>query len=381
MDASRFVSSEWGRAVSTGGRHGYVAFEPARLPLTVPLGLRAVRALSEADSALGRLAGAGRLLPNPHLLIGPYLTQEAIASSRIEGTQASLSDVFDAVATGEDPTVDVMEVRNYVLALEHGLERLSSLPMSKRLLLEMHDRLLTGVRGQEKTPGEFRTTQNWIGSPDNRPDTALFVPPTVDNMWPALDDWEKYLHLPNPELPLLVRAALLHYQFETIHPFLDGNGRLGRLFTVLFLVEQQALPAPLLPLSAFLENHRDEYYRRLQAVREVGEFDEWLRFFLTAITEQSLDSLARAERLLDLREQYRQAFHGSRSRASEVIDLLFSNPVLTTRLVSLHLGVTPQGALHLLRQVTDKGILQEVGHGRGTRVRWYGADLMTILDL
>ncbi|WP_322759178.1 Fic family protein [Frankia sp. Cr2] len=355
---------------------------PAPLPHTIPLDLPTVGQLSLAERAVGRLAGAGRLLPNPHLFLASYLTEEALASSRMEGTQASLTELFDAAALGETPSIDVREVQNYVHALEHGLARLPDLPVSKRLLCEMHRLLLVGVRGQEKTPGEFRRSQNWIGSPDNRPETALFVPPTVENMWPALDDWEKYVHEARPELPLLVRTALLHYQFETIHPFLDGNGRLGRLFIVLYLVEQGLLPAPLLPLSAQLERTKSLYIEHLQGVRERGDVQGWLRFFLSAVADQANRSVERAERMTDLRERYRSKLRGNRSRAGEVVDLLFGNPVLTTRFVVSHLGVTSQGASHLLRQLTELGVLREDGDGRrGVRARWYADEVLEVLEL
>jgi len=348
--------------------------------LTLPLDLETVQALSDADRAVGRLAGAGRLLPNPHLFLASYLTEEALASSRMEGTQASLSELFDAAALGEKPNDDVREVQNYVQALEHGLRRLPDLPLSKRLLCEMHAILLDGVRGREKTPGEFRRSQNWIGSLDNRPETALFVPPTVDHMWSALDDWERYVHQARPALPVLVRAALLHYQFETIHPFLDGNGRLGRLFVVLYLVEQEILPAPLLPLSAQLEREKELYIDHLQGVRERGDVQGWLRFFLGAIAAQASRSVDRAEKLTDLRERYRSRLRGSRSRAGEVVDLLFGNPILTTRYVVAHLGVTPQGATHLLRQLTELKLLRQASDGRrGVRVRWHADEIMDVL--
>ncbi len=354
---------------------------PTNLPREVPLDLATVGSLSNADRAVGRLAGAGRLLPNPHLFLASYLAEEALASSRMEGTQASLSDVFDAAAVGGETTdLDVREVQNYVNALEHGLGRLRDLPISKRLLCEMHAILLKGVCGQEKTPGEFRRSQNWIGSPDNRPETALFVPPTIEAMWPALDSWERYVHQADPVLPLLIRAALLHYQFETIHPFLDGNGRLGRLFIVLFLVEQDLLPAPLLPLSAQLERSKDVYVQHLQGVREHGDLQGWLRFFLDAVATQATRSVERAERLTDLRERCRATLRGRRSRAAEIVDLAFGNPVLTTGFVGSHLNVSPQGALHLLRQLTDLGILRESGESRGLRGRWWADEILDVLN-
>jgi Fic family protein len=337
--------------------------------------------LSEADAALGRLAGAGRLLPDPHLLVNAYITREAVASSRIEGTQASVTEIFDAAVSGISHRGDIQEVRNYITALKHGLKRLNEgFPISLRLIKEMHQLLLTNVRGQERTPGEFRRSQNWISSPDNQPLTARFVPPVVDEMWRALDDWEKYLHDETPRLPLLIRCALLHYQFETIHPFLDGNGRLGRLFIVLYLANRGRLPTPLLYLSSYFDQRKEEYYDRLQYVRERGEADAWLDFFLQGVAVQANDAVARAEVLADLREQYRMTLKGNRSRASEVVDLLFGNPIMTVRHVQDRLGTSQPGATKLLRILTQHGIVREVGVGPGVRHRWFADGILNVLD-
>jgi Fic family protein len=353
---------------------------PALVPRALTLAPETIMLLSEADAALGRLAGAGRLLPDPHLLVNAYMTREAVASSRIEGTQASVTEVFDAAVTGKPPREDVQEVRNYIQALRHGLSRLDGgFPISLRLIREMHNRLLTGVRGQERTPGEFRQTQNWISSPDNQPRTARFVPPTVAEMWQALDDWEKYIHDEQPKLPLLIRCALLHYQFETIHPFLDGNGPLGRLFIILYLVSLGRLPTPLLYISSYFDQRKDEYYDRLQFVRERGEITEWLNFFLAGIAGQATDAVARAEELADHREQYRLRLQGSRSRAIEVVDLLFANPIMTVRAVQDVLGVSQPGATNLLRTLASVGIVEEVGEGPGIRHRWFAEDILRVL--
>lgn len=378
MDARNFVAPNWGRAVSTGGRDPYVSFAPVDLPRHLVLEPATVTALSNADSNLGRLAGVGRILPQPHLLLLPYLTMEAVASSRIEGTQASVSDVFEARATGGRTSADVREVSNYIRALDHGIQRLATLPLSTRLIREMHKILLTGVRGQERTPGELRVSQNWIGT--DKPASALFVPPTVEQMKPALSAWEFYMHDDKPELPLLIRTALLHYQFETIHPFLDGNGRLGRLFVVLYLMEREAIPAPLLPLSAALERRREEYYERLQAVRERGEIQEWLRFFLNIISDTAVDSIIRAERLVDLRERYRSSLAGSRSRAAEVVDLIMGSPVITTRQVTDALGVSLVSAGNLLRQLEGHRILESEVRGQGTATIWRALEILAAVD-
>ena len=367
--------------MSTGHPAAYHAFVPARVPRAHAIEPDTIMLLSEADAALGRLAGAGRLLPDPHLLVNAYLTREAVASSRIEGTQASVTEVFDAEVTGNSGHHDVREVRNYIVALQYGLRRLEeNFPICLRLIREMHALLLTDVRGRDRTPGEFRRTQNWISSPDNQPRTARFVPPTVENMMPALDDWEKYLHDEAPRLPLLVRCALLHYQFETIHPFLDGNGRIGRLFIVLFLVRQGRLPSPLLYLSSYFDEHKKEYYDRLQYVRERGEIVEWLDFFLRGVAVQATDAIDRAELLADLRESYRLLLKGSRSRAIEVVDLLFANPVITVRHVQRLLDMSQPGATNLLRQITEAGVLREVGSGPGIRHRWFADGVLDVLS-
>ncbi len=378
MDPSRFVAPEFGEAIRTFGRHGFVAYKPRPVLRSVELGADTVLLLSEADRALGRLAGTGRLLPNPHLLLQPYIAREALASSRIEGTQASLSDVFDAQARNR-PDGPVREVTNYIRALEHGLDRLRSLPVSKRLLCEVHKILLADVRGQERRPGEMRTSPNWIGSPDNRPETAVFVPPDVSDMQRSVDDLERFLH-EDTSIPPLVKIALIHYQFETIHPFLDGNGRLGRLLIAFLLVEQHLLPQPLLYLSAYFERRRSDYYERLQAVRERGELREWLSFFLAGVNEEATDAVARAERLVDLREVYRQRVLGDRSRAVEVVDLVFQNPVLTTTRIAEALDTSLQSALNHARRLEAEGVVTEAAGVPGRSKRWVSLEVFNVLE-
>lgn len=377
MDPTRFRASESGRVVKGPGRWGFYHFVPEPIPRNLPLAPPTVLALSDADTSLGRLAGAGRLLPNPHLLVDPYVTREAVASSRIEGTQASLSEVLEANATGRStPGSDVREVQNYIAALNTGLRRLEDIPLCLRLIREVHSVLMEGVRGQERRPGEFRTTPNWIGSPTDTPDNAIFVPPLPEEMGPLLDDLERFLN-ESVQLPVLVRCALLHYQFETIHPFLDGNGRLGRLLAVFYLVQQEQLPQPLLYLSAYFEQYRSEYYDHLQAVREKGQLQEWLQFFLTAVAVQAADAVERAERLADIRERYRRQTASSRSRASEVVDLIMANPFITVRQVQENLGVTQPGALNLVRRLEELGLLQKLGTiGRGGRTYWVAHEVL-----
>ena len=305
------------------------------------------------------------------MFLRPYITREALASSRIEGTQASLSDVLQADANAEDAApADVHEVWNYRAAMEAGLQQLPDMPLVRRVVSEIHAVLLQDARGVGKQPGEFRQRPVWIGSPTNAPENAVFVPPFEPEMLKAWDDWEKFANS-NPRVPILVQCALLHYQFETIHPFLDGNGRLGRLLIVFFLIHRRTLPAPLLYISSYLEEHRREYYERLQAVRERGEIQEWLQFFLTAVAVQADDAVARAEDLHDLREGYRSELAGSRSRAVEVVDLLFVNPFVTVRRVANALEITTQGAANLIRQLADRGWLNLIGQtGRGGRNVW-----------
>ena len=373
-----FDAPAFGQVVKTPGRHGYWAYHPEPLPKSFKLPPSTIMLLSNADRALGRLAGAGRLLPNPHLLISPFATREALASSRIEGTQASLSDVFGAQASNTS-VGPILEVTNYVAALEHGLSRLTSLPVSKRLLCEVHAILLANVRGQEKRPGEIRSSQNWIGSADNRPETAVFVPPPPDEMKTSFDRLERYIHEPS-QLPPLVEVGMIHYQFETIHPFLDGNGRLGRLLIAFLLVDRVLLPQPLLYLSAYFERHRSEYYDRLQAVREKGDMTPWLDFFLSGVGEQATEAVRCAEKLSDLRETYRARLSGSRSRAIEVVDLLFQNPLLMAGRVARELNVTNQSAINHLRRLQDENILHELSEFPGRSKGWVALEVLQALD-
>jgi Fic family protein len=351
------------------------------MPRRLDLAAETVMALSAADNALGRLAGAGRYLKDPTLFVRPYMTREAVASSRIEGTEASLSDVLQAEAVGESrDDSDVMEVQNYIAAFDRGLALLDEIPVSHRLMSQLHATLMRGVRGRDKRPGELREIPVYVGSPTDSAETAVFVPPMPPSLPALLSDWEKFANEP-PRLPALIQCGLLHYQFETIHPYMDGNGRLGRLMIVLYLRALGLLPAPLLYVSAYLEENRREYYDRLQAVRERGEIDEWLQFFLTAVTVQSHDAVAKAEALFELRETYRGELAGTRSRANEVVDLLFENPFVTARLVARRLDVSNQGALNLIRSLESRGWLAELGTlGRGGRVYWYAPTVFNILE-
>jgi Fic family protein len=376
MDPNRYAKSPFGEPRRTPGRHGYVAYFPAPIPRTIELPGRTVRLLAEAEASLGRLAGVGQLMPNPYLLIRPYLLREALSSTRIEGTQASLADVFEAKATGEPPNPDVEEVLNYIEALEWGLGQLERLPLGVRLIREMHRRLLAGVRGRERMPGEFRTTQNWVGAGGSTIETARFVPPPPEELSALLADWERYAH-EDPDIPLLVQNALLHYQFETLHPFLDGNGRLGRLLSIFMLVEHGRLPAPLLYLSAYLERERDGYYQALQIAREEGDILPWIELFLTSVHSQAADAVGRAQRIVELRERYRVAASSiASSKAMLLVDLVCETPIVSSRAVEESLGVTRPTALKLLRQLEKVGVLEEGDAGPRGQRRYLARELM-----
>lgn len=357
MNPADFRDPSAGRVIQASG--GYTAFVPAPLPPELSYDGGLVLALSRADSALSELSGLGRQLPNPHLLIASYVRREAVLSSRIEGTRASLSDLLlDEADLDPSGDADVREVRNYVDALEHGLARLGELPLSLRLVRELHERLMQGVRGDRATPGEFRRSQNWIGPAGSTPVTAPYVPPPPDLMMEALGDWEKFLH-ERDRFPDLVQCAVMHEQFEAIHPFLDGNGRVGRLLITLFLVERGRLSQPLLYLSDYIEAHRQEYYDALQRVRTEGDWPGWLRFFLTGVEETARAAVLQASRLMDLREAYRLRLN-RRPNALRLLDELFVNPYLTVARAVRVLNVTAPTARQTISLLQGEGLLDEV---------------------
>jgi Fic family protein len=336
--------------------------------------------LADAEAALGRLAAVGGLLPNPDILVRPYLLREAVSSTRIEGTQATIEDVLDADAVGASPGADVEEVVNYVEAMRWGAQRLDELPISSRLLREIHKRLMAGVRGRDLAPGEFRTTQNWIGPPGSTIESAPFVPPPPSELSELLSDWERFAH-EEPEMPLLVQNALLHAQFETIHPFLDGNGRLGRLMLVFFLVARERLPAPLLYLSTHLERNRESYYAALQTLRQVGAALPWIDLFLISVKSEASDAVGRAEQIVTLRERYLEAATSlGTANAVALVDLICENPVVTTRAIESRLGVSRPTALRLLRRMEERGVLSEQEAGARGQRRYVATRLMEIVS-
>jgi Fic family protein len=285
--------------------------------------------------------------------------REAVLSSRIEGTRASLSDLLLDEADGDRPAdADVREVRNYVAALEDGLARLRDLPLSLRLVRELHERLMQGVRGDRATPGEFRRSQNWIGPAGSTPATAPYVPPPPQEMMDCLANWEQFLH-DRAGFPDLVQCALMHEQFEAIHPFLDGNGRVGRLLISLFLVERGRLSEPLLYLSDYIEAHRQEYYDSLQRVRTEGDWLGWLHFFLAGVEQTARAAVRQASRLMDLRESYRQRL-SRKPNALKLLDELFVNPYLTATRAAQILGVTAPTARQAITLLQEQGLLGEM---------------------
>ena len=311
-------------------------------------------------------------MPNPHLLIAPYVRREAVLSSRIEGTRASLSDLLiDEMEEPKQRTVDhdVQEVRNYMAAMEHGLGRLHKLPLSLRLIREIHGRLMKGVRGDRATPGEFRRSQNWIGPSGSTIETAPYVPPPPEYLDDLLGDWERFLHERNT-FSDLIQCAIMHEQFEAIHPFLDGNGRLGRLLITLFLIERGRLLQPLLYPSAYIEAHRQDYYDLLQRVRTHGDWMGWLRFFIAGVTEIALEAVEQAGRLMDLREKFRARLR-DKPKALTLLDELFLNPYMSVaraeRVLKVSNPTARQAVAHFYRK---KGCYKKLQDARGGSCTW-----------
>lgn len=352
---------------------GYRSFVPSPLPPTPPVDMTDLwNVLSLADRALGRLDGASESLPNPDLFVFMYVRKEAVLSSQIEGTQASLIDVlqFEADGLKQGKAEDVGEVINYIAAMNYGLDRLDELPISLRLIREIHAQLLTGVRGGERTPGEFRRTQTWVGHPGSNLATATYVPPAPYDMLASLDNLERFIHS-DANMPFLIKVGLIHAQFETIHPFLDGNGRTGRLLITFLLCQQKLLTRPLLYLSYYFKAHRTEYYDRLQAVRDAGDWEGWLNFFLRGVYEVSKEATETARQIVNLREEHRHLIPShlgaSSSNALRLLELLFTNPIIDVRSVSAKLGLSFAYVNTIIRDLTQIGILSEITGNRRNR--------------
>jgi Fic family protein len=378
MNPELFRNSSSGKVIRTP--KGYWAFVPAPLPPKFTWSSSLVSALAKAERHLSSLATLGGTLPSPYILVQPFMRQEAVISSRIEGTRASLTDLY-AYETIQlsflKPTADTLEVHNYVRALDYGLERLKNLPISLRLSREIHQILMEGVRGEQSTPGQFRRSQNFIGPPGCTLETATYVPPPVDEMLAALDNLEKFIHAPS-ELPPLVRTALIHYQFEAIHPFLDGNGRIGRLLIILLLCAWGLLPQPLLNLSAFFETNRESYYDYLLEVSQFGHWEKWLIFFINGVSSQSLDAIARIKRLLKLRDSYHEQLQDERAAARLImaLDAIFARPILTIRQMEAHLNIPYRTAQRYIERFCELGILHEITGQMRNRI--YRADEILI---
>lgn len=366
-----------GKKVPQGAFSGFV---PSPLPPSLAWTPRLLNRLSDADRRIGQLAGEGGRLPNPHVLIRPFARQEAVLSSRIEGTQATLGELLAAEAGAEVARrpADLREVGNYVAALEHGVLRLRELPICVRLVRELHAKLMAGVAGQPAAPGQFRRVQNWIGRPGCTAATASFVPPPPDDVEPCLAEWEKFLHA--SELPPLVTIALANYQFEAIHPFLDGNGRVGRLLITLFLLEKRILPAPLLYLSAFFDASRRDYYDGLRGVSERGAWSDWIEHFLLGVARMAEDGVRRAGRINALLDEWqKQVAHEATKTPFRAVELLGVNPFLTAQGCATQLGVaftTAQRAIHRLEQL---GIVAQTGTAKRDRV-YCAKALLAVLE-
>lgn len=362
---------------------GYAAFVPAPLPPDPPVDVDAdmLATLSDADLALGRLDGVIQTVPNPDLFVAIYVRREAVLSSQIEGTQSTLEDLLAVELEPEAAGVpdDVEEVVNYVRAMNRGLERLASLPLSQRLIREIHAELMRSGRGSHRMPGEFRQNQNWIGPESTPIEKATFVPPPVPEMRTALDDFERFLH--DEELPVLIHVGLAHAQFETIHPFMDGNGRVGRLLITFLLVHRGALQRPLLYLSHYLKRNRAEYYDRLSAIRRRGDWEGWLRFFLQGVAQTATEATATAQAILDLRERDRERAHERGGlNGGRLLDLLFDRPLVNVNLVKDFLGVAYVTANNLVAQFEEAGIVTEITGGKRRRVFRYDGYLALLSD-
>lgn len=380
MNPNEFTTDSPGRLVQIP--EGVHAFIPHPLPSDLALVPETIGLLSEADRALGHLHGIAQSLPNPQLVVRPFLRREAELSSRIEGTYASQKDLvlFELQRPAEPVRPDIKEVANYVVALEHGLKRLKEIPVCLRLIRELHLRLLRGVRGHAYRPGEFRTVQNFIGQRDQPIGKARYVPPPPTEVLRCLDAFERSLH-DDSALPPLVRLAMIHYQFEAIHPFEDGNGRIGRLMLPLLLCEKKLLPQPLLHLSAYFERNREDYYDHLLRVSQSGQWQEWIRFFLRAVSDQAQEASERSRALLELRQKFQERIRAKRASAlaAKLVDYLFTSPAITVPYAEELLKVTYPSANLTVQRLVGAGILTEISGYKRNRV-WLASGILQILS-
>lgn len=363
----------------------YKAYIPKPLPPEPPIlmDMELWQVLSDADRALGRLDGVTEALPNPDLFVAMYVRKEAVLSSQIEGTQASMVDLleYETEQAVRGLPGDVSEVFNYVDAMNYGLARLNELPLSLRLIREIHARLLRGVRGGERSPGEFRTSQNWIGPEGCSLAQATFIPPPPVEMSRVMGDLESFFHDP-ATMPALVKIGLTHAQFETIHPFLDGNGRVGRLLITFLLCQSGILRQPLLYLSYYFKLHRQEYYDRLQAVRIKGDWEGWLKFFLKGVHEVSHQATDTARRIITMREEHLKIARDlpSASNAIRLLDKLCHRPVITVGVAADMLEVSRVTANNIIAYLQRPGLLRQISPGATNRIFAYAPYLDLFLD-
>lgn len=370
MDPKNFTDSAAGKTIHT--QSGYWAFVPNLLPPEMNWSLPLISELAEAERALSRMVGLIDSFPFPRILDQPFIRSEAVISSRIEGTHASLIDLYAYEArqlSFFESIDDVREVHNYVCAMQYGMERLQSLPLSLRFIRELHAKLMEKVRGGKLTPGEFRQTQNWIGPVGSTLTNAAYVPPPVEEMHQCLSDLEKFIHAPS-EIPLLIRIGLIHYQFEAIHPFLDGNGRVGRLLIVLLLYKWGLMSKPMLNLSAYIEKHRNEYYDLLLAVSQRSNWEDWLCFFLRGVKEQAEYGVSHIQQLQTLRLQYQSIAEHDRNsdRMSLVLDFLFTRPIFSINQLSKSLEIPFKTANDYVEKLVKLNLLQETTKNARNRI-------------
>lgn len=381
MRASEFTKESPGELIQIND--GYMAYRPAPLPPDINFTLAESRLLAEAEHALGELSGAGEMLPNPELLIRPFLRREAVLSSRIEGTIATIQQLafFEEDDAPETETGDVREVFNYVAALSAGLSSIAEgHPINKTLIRQLHRYLMTNVRGSDRNPGSFRTEQNAIGTRGGEIDTARYVPPPPTDLHYLLDDLEKFMRR-RADMPVVAQVALIHYQFEAIHPFMDGNGRIGRLLISLLLCYYESLTQPLLYLSDYFDRNRDQYIEHLLAISQRGAWNEWIAFFAVGTRDQAREARGLTRELLDLLQKYRRNVEDSRfpARAVRIVDLLFERPVITISRAAKELGVTPRAASSLISKLESIGIVTE-GTGKPRNRVFVATELIRLTD-
>ncbi len=360
---------------------GYKSFKPQKLPPKPEIiyDPEMMRLLSEADRKLGRLDGVTQILPNPELFVAMYVKKEAVLSSQIEGTQASLSDLLE-IGEYSDKNVDIVEIVNYISALKYGLERIKEFPLSLRLLREIHEKLLSSGRGSERNPGDFRNSQNWIGPKGCTLQNATFVPPSVQDMHEALGDLEMFFY-DNSDIPLLIKIAIIHAQFETIHPFLDGNGRMGRLLITFLLCQQQILSQPLLYLSYYFKKNRSEYYDLLMTVREQGDWEIWIKFFLRGVAEVSDEATITAKDILGLKTYYEEKLRGlSNLHATHLFEYLFEEPYINKNKVKEYLDVSYPTAGKIVDEFCELGILRDYTPHQQRNKAYYFTEYLKILN-